>query len=231
MIESFLLIGQSNMAGRGELSEVPPIVNEKILMFRNNQWVMAEEPVHIDKPELIGAGLCMSFGDYLSQKYDMEIGLIPCSMGGSCLDEWMPGEQLYENTVNATREAIKSSKLRGILWHQGEAECGTIIKSTTYKERWLKMFESLLVDIGFKMNQVPIVVGELGEFLKKRGTQYYADIVNEQLKTIVNEHENITFVSSEGLTDKGDLLHFDTKSLREFGIRYAKAWENLSGLE
>lgn len=38
MIKSFLMLGQSNMAGRGFLDEVAPIYNEKIKMLRNGQW-------------------------------------------------------------------------------------------------------------------------------------------------------------------------------------------------
>lgn len=38
---------------------------------------------------------------------------------------------------------------------------------------------------------------------------------------------NTAFVSSEGLTDKGDLAHFDAKSARELGKRYAEAYLEL----
>ena len=34
----------------------------------------------------------------------------------------------------------------------------------------------------------------------------------------------VAFVSSQGLTHKGDVLHFDSPSLREFGRRYAHAF-------
>ena len=34
-MKSFLLIGQSNMAGRGFVHEVPSIYNERIEMLRN----------------------------------------------------------------------------------------------------------------------------------------------------------------------------------------------------
>src|SRR5690554_3300208 len=110
MIKSFLLAGQSNMSGRGIIGEVEPIINEKVKMFINNQWLIAKEPVHRDK-EFAGVGLCMSFADYLSKKYNMEIGLIPCAVGGSSLDEWAPGEKLYNEAVKITIEACKTSSL------------------------------------------------------------------------------------------------------------------------
>lgn len=43
MVKSFLMIGQSNMAGRGFIHEVPPIYNERIQMLRNGRWQMMAE--------------------------------------------------------------------------------------------------------------------------------------------------------------------------------------------
>ena len=50
MIKSFLMIGQSNMAGRGFIHEVPPIYNERIQMLRNGRWQMMTEPINYDCP-------------------------------------------------------------------------------------------------------------------------------------------------------------------------------------
>lgn len=38
MVHSFLLIGQSNMAGRGSLQEAPPMKDARILVLRNGRW-------------------------------------------------------------------------------------------------------------------------------------------------------------------------------------------------
>ena len=59
-MKSVLLIGQSNMAGRGFLSEVTPIHNENIFMLRNGRWQMMTEPIHFDR-SVAGAGLAASF--------------------------------------------------------------------------------------------------------------------------------------------------------------------------
>lgn len=37
-MKSILMIGQSNMAGRGFINEVPMICNERILMLRNAEF-------------------------------------------------------------------------------------------------------------------------------------------------------------------------------------------------
>lgn len=66
MIKSFLMLGQSNMAGRGFLNEVDPIYNEKIKMLRNGQWQMMTEPINYDRP-VSGVGLAASFADAWSK--------------------------------------------------------------------------------------------------------------------------------------------------------------------
>lgn len=48
-MKSFLLIGQSNMAGRGEFGEVPEIINKKCYMLRNGKWVPMREPINPDR--------------------------------------------------------------------------------------------------------------------------------------------------------------------------------------
>ena len=49
IVKSFLIIGQSNMAGRGHLHEVKPIINERIVMLRNGRWQMMAEPINCDR--------------------------------------------------------------------------------------------------------------------------------------------------------------------------------------
>lgn len=159
----------------------------------------------------------------MQRKFDKKIGLIPCAFGGTSLSEWEKGEFLYTNAVSSTLEAIKYSQLKGILWHQGESDADRLEMAQSYKERFLLIIESLLADIGF--SNTPIVLGELGEFLVEFADCSYSDVVNEKLKEISNENDYFAFISAKELTDNGDFLHFNSKSLRQFGQRYATAWE------
>ena len=59
--QSVLLIGQSNMAGRGFAEDVEPISDDKITMLNSDkQWVKMQEPIHFDK-SAAGVGLAASF--------------------------------------------------------------------------------------------------------------------------------------------------------------------------
>jgi hypothetical protein len=226
MINSFLLIGQSNMAGRGSLQEVKSIENKGIFMFKDKNWVIAQEPLHSDKPDLAGIGLGMSFSETLQRKFEKEIGLIPCAYGGTSLSEWQKGGSLYAKAAGETMEALKTSRLKGILWHQGESDAERLESAESYKERFLYFINSLLTDIG--NTNIPIIFGELGGFLVNNQKCAYSHIVNKHLEDICSGENLFSFVSSKGLVDNGDFLHFNAKSLREFGNRYAIAWEERS---
>ncbi len=225
MIQTFLLIGQSNMAGRGPLDEVPPIVNSDVQMFRDGLWMPASEPLHTDKPAMAGIGPGMSFADALQRRHGGTIGLIPCAFGGTALREWQPGEPLFTAAVQATRTAqLAGGVLRGILWHQGESDSDTREDAERYDTGFWSMYHPLTEQIGGK--EVPFLIGELGDFLANYapGCGFYR-ITNQKLKEIADSDPAIEWVPATGLTDRGDSLHFDARSQRVFGLRYADAWE------
>ena len=186
----------------------------------------AVEPIHFDRPDRLGTGLGRSFARVLAEAAPgAKIGLIPAAMGGSALEEWKPGGTLYTDAVRRAKVAMKSGRLRGILWHQGEADSGKLSLIRTYQERWLSVMASLRAELG----DVPIVAGELGQFLYTREKNDYplARLMNEQLALLAVSGSRVAYVSSGGLTHKGDVLHFDSASLREFGRRYAHAYLSL----
>lgn len=229
MIHSVLLIGQSNMAGRGKGSEVAPINNMggRIKVLRNGRWFNAYRPIN---PDRVTAGVCLaeSFAvEYASAHEGVEVGLIPCADGGTSLSQWQKGGLLFDNAVNMTRLALRTSNLVAILWHQGEADCGDR-SNKDYCERLLTMMNALREEIGAK--DVPIIVGGLGDFLKDREEKVSAKnypLVNAQLESFARQATPAAYASAVGLTSNPDNLHFSAESLLEFGRRYYKAFESV----
>ena len=162
MMYSFLLIGQSNMAGRGFPSEVEPIPNDNIYVLRNGRWWPMYVPVNPDRVTA-GINLAESFAlQFLRDHPGDTIGLIPCADGGTRLEQWMPGEVLYDHAVMMTSLARRSSTLAGILWHQGESDCYPEGFST-YGPRCTHVLGSLRRDLDAP--EVPLILGGLGEYL------------------------------------------------------------------
>lgn len=161
-MQLFLLIGQSNMAGRGKVEPQDEVTNPQIYMLaKDGQWVLAKDPVHFDKP-VAGVGLGLEFArQIVAANPKTTVGLIPCAMGGSSLDQWKPGGTLYSNAVARTRVAMTNGTLAGILWHQGESD-SSHGKVVTYGERFAAMIGQLRKDL--TAENIPVIVGELGRF-------------------------------------------------------------------
>ena len=61
-VHMFLLAGQSNMSGRGELPEFPEEKDERLLVLGSDgTWKTAQHPLHYDKPEKAGVGPGLAF--------------------------------------------------------------------------------------------------------------------------------------------------------------------------
>lgn len=219
VMHSFLLIGQSNMAGRGFVSEVEPIINERIKVLRNGRWQNMYVPVNCDR-HFSGISLAESFADMYAKEKNVDVGLIPCADGGTSLSQWKEGSLLFDNAIYQSRLAMRTSTIAGILWHQGEADCSPILYPL-YEEKLVKFLDALQKTLG--LFDVPIVLGGLGDFLKdcklSSNLKNYTHI-NEIIKKVALSRKMTGFVSAEGLSSNPDNLHFSAKSLREFGERY-----------
>lgn len=216
----YLLMGQSNMAGRGNIEVEDTTPHPRVFVFRSNAWEIAVEPITRDRKAGLGVGPSLAFGKIMAEKNrDVVIGLVPCAVGGTPLSRWSKGGDLYSNAVFTTQCAMRKGTLKGILWHQGESECGDETKATNYGNNLAKMIGNIRSELGDK--NLPFVVGQLGEFLYPRDKSPFSKVVNEGISKIPEIVPHTACALSKGLNHKGDVLHFDAASEREFGKRYA----------
>ena len=228
----YLLIGQSNMAGRGVLTPSNRVDTARVRKWdaKRREWVEAVEPIVSDR-SFSGAGLGATFGRAMADANPKAVvGLVPAADGGTPLERWMPGKDLYVRAVDWTRAALRNGgTLKGILWHQGCADGSRPETSTNYAARLVTMVTQLRKDLNAP--DVPFVAGELGRYLKdfcrkgpdgrQQAAIPYWQTVNEQIHEAVRNLPNAAVVSSEGLESNPDILHFNTPSVRILGVRYA----------
>lgn len=220
-MDLYLLIGQSNMAGRGALTESNRIGKTRVYKFgKNGKWVEATEPIHFDKPGA-GAGLAASFARTMADcDPSVKIGLVPCAVGGSHMDTWVKGGVNYTNAVARMRKALSRGLLKGILWHQGEGDATDAAETAA----WTEKFAGMVADLRLELGDVPVVAGELGRYLDDYAPKTVNwRAINSQLHGLEGRIPRFAVVSSEGLTANADNLHLNTESLRTFGNRYASA--------
>lgn len=225
-LDLILLIGQSNMAGRGQVdSKTQPEDTRIWAINAQNEWVVAKDPVHFDKPKSVGVGPGLAFAQEVIRLNPAKVvGLIPCAVGGSGIDDWVPGSKHsqtgifpYDAMLERVRAAQQNGRIKAILWHQGESDSNPE-KSQVYEEKLTAFFARLRRDL--KAPTTPILVGTLGDFYVKKNPT--GGVINNIISTYASTHKNVYLVSSAGLTDKGDTTHFDTKSAQELGRRYAE---------
>jgi len=220
----YLLIGQSNMAGRGQIDKASGTTNPRVLMLTKElNWKPACDPLHFDKP-FVGVGPGLAFGEQMAAANPrMRIGLIPCAVGGTSIKAWAPRAEdqaththPYDDMLRRVREAQKVGVLKGILWHQGESDRSA---SATYGQSLASLIARLRRE--FDAPNLPFVAGELGTF----NPDNLADTgkFNAMLQDLTNTVKGYACVSSRGFKDCGDHLHFDAKSARILGQRYAEA--------
>lgn len=226
-LDLYLLIGQSNMAGRGPLPVEGAQTAPGIWVIdAQNEWVPAKDPLHYDWLKGVGVGPGLAFAKEIQKlNSGKEIGLIPCAVGGTSINEWVPGVKPkhteilpYDAMLARVREAQKRGKIKAILWHQGEQDSNpTEVK--LYEEKLEQFFIRLRKDLNAP--KTPILIGTLADFYVRDFPE--AGTINELMARYVSTHRNTYLVSSQGLKDKGDKVHFSSEAAEELGLRYAQA--------
>ena len=243
----WVLAGQSNMEGVGDLSEVEtshPLVHS----FQSREsWAPAEEPLHWlgesprpvhhvlwgqpvptevplrDPARAKGAGLGLSFAKARVEQMGVPVGLVPAAHGGTSMQQWDPaskgqgGHSLY----GATLERVKAvgGKVAGILWYQGESDANPT-DAALYESRMTTLVQSFRADLG--QPDLPFYYVQLGGFVTDPDPGLVSgwNSVRESQRTWQSSLSNVGMVSAIdcGLDDG---IHIDTAGLKTLGKRLA----------
>ncbi len=218
--EVFLLIGQSNMAGRGKMLEedIFPIENV-YLLDENGEPTPAIAPLNryttVGKPigvQQINPG--NSFAPIMAEYTGKKILLVVNARGGTKLEAWQKGDesQYYSEAVKRCAMAQQYGELRAILWHQGEGNSGN---PSNYVNMLSTMVSDLRADLGAE--NVPFIAGEIAPWHRNRNK------FNPALAAMTDKIPNSDFVRSFGLTPLIDAEdpHFSREGQLGLGKRYA----------
>lgn len=229
----FLLVGQSNMAGRGVVDEAAKTAHPRVLMFdKQREWKPAVDPLHFDKPNIVGVGPGRAFANAVAEANpEIVVGLIPCAVGGSPISAWQAGafyksteSHPWDDALARAEVALKDGQLKGILWHQGESDSKPGLVEQ-YEEKLHELIGRFRAELDAL--DVPFIVGQMGVF-EERPWSEAKHQVDRAHKEVSKKVSRTGFASAEGLNHKGDEVHFDTDSARILGQRYYEAWRALS---
>ncbi len=251
-IEVYLLIGQSNMSGRGRLASDPDsdavhpdaaFTDERLQHWDHDlaTWQAASDPLPQHdrevKPVAVGPGVSFGWGLLRLRSEDQRIGLIPAAHGGTSIQEWQKNPAsdpdnltLYADALDSVADALSgNARFGGIIWHQGESNLSFARDNpATYRALLHQLIQDLRTDIAAldptiaNPTDIPFVAGTL--------LDSKADDVDDILLTLSQEVANTDVARTTGLT-AFDGTHFTAASQRLLGLRYAHRMARLQGSE
>jgi hypothetical protein len=231
----FLLLGQSNMAGLGELSEGqkpdPRIFN---MSMTNDQWVVARDPLHVDLAAgRIGVGPGMSFARaVLEQQPGSVIGLIPGAVCGSWIDLWEKEapRSFYDGSIRRAHLALATAsaakpRIRAVLWLQGESD-STEERFGDYERKLFELIDNLRADLNDP--DLPFIACTIGSFIDPRSGFTRTQEINQILLNLPDKRSFTACVDARDLTGHiGDRLHYNAESQRIIGKRFAEKYNEV----
>jgi len=213
-LDIYLLIGQSNMAGRAPYSEAEAQPIEGVFLLNaSDTWEPASNPLNRHstiRKEIGMQKMGPGYGFSLAMRQanpDQEIGLIVNAKGGTKIEEWTKGTEFYAEAIRRTHIALKDGTLRGILWHQGEGNAN----DPEYLEKIQSLIHELRADL--EAPEVPYIAGQIhtsGDYL-----------FNQLILKLPELVPHTAIVSNQGLSAM-DRWHFDHDSMLKLGQRYAE---------
>ena len=242
----YLLAGQSNMDGRGKVSDLSDSqqkpMEQAIIYYRNPPFTsdgwQPLKPGYSRPPKFKGELPSPTFGIEIGFAHAMvkaqpntKLALIKGSKGGTNLrSDWKPGEKGdTESQGPQYRDFIKTIKLATAdLTKRGDTYTirgllwhqgeSDAKKAKLYSSRLEKFIKRVREDV--RVPALPVVVGEVFD----NGNR---DKVRKAIQNVAKANSTVGLVTSEGTTTWDPGTHFDAASQLLMGTRYAKQMRKL----
>ncbi|NJK41069.1 MAG: sialate O-acetylesterase [Acaryochloridaceae cyanobacterium SU_2_1] len=240
-LKLFILAGQSNMSGMGELPNSRMATHPRIYVFGNDyHWKLAKEPMDdprnqvdsVSEDQSAGFSPAMSFANTLLEQHpEMVIGLIPCAKGGSSIHEWrrqLNDNTLYGSCLKRIRAALMMGEVAGFLYFQGEIDAidpKEDPQRTFLSRQWADAFAILIRDWRRDLNlpELPVVFAQIGTNTEPKRFKNW-DVVKKQQCQVRLPFS--VMVTTDDLPLQ-DYVHFTTASYQIIGQCFDKAYMQL----
>lgn len=225
----YILAGQSNMSGRAKVEDEDRKVPQNLfLLDKAGKWVEASHPFiqytnvpnGADDRVIKAAGKSgLNFGltfarRMLATNPEAAIGLVVNSQGGSAIESWKKGAKAsnYDKTLERVRAVRNSGLIKGVLWHQGEANMTLADK---YPAALAQVIEQFRKDLDSP--NLPFIVGQIAPLPKQKDKIEPFNMGLLKLPMLV---PNTGVVRADDLS--GADIHFNSADTRTLGLRYAE---------
>lgn len=236
-----LFAGQSNMAGRGIITEKWNEPAPSILEGAGMECRAVSDPEHLHKieepfgvnennpngiyePEKKTGSMVTAFVNAYYKETKVPVLAVSASKGGSAICEWQGSEDYLSDAIERLEKAVlyaRKSQIeirhKYVVWCQGETDGDRSTSADDYKKKFKNMLERLK-----KVGIEKCFLVTIGEYNGKNGyEEAYGKIRHTQLE-MAEEAEDIVLVCNEFHTMKArglmkDSYHYFQKAYNEVG--------------
>lgn len=239
----FVLAGQSNMSGWGDLPEQQTLHPRAFVFGNDYMWRPASEPIDDPRGQVdqvsLGSGRMgpgMAFATTLLQaEPELVVGLIPCAKGDTSIHQWqrsLGDDTLYGSCLKRIAAASTMGDLAAVLFFQGEADAldpqkfsERVLSAESYGEMFARYIEDLRADL--RQPDLPVVFAQIGSHSAPQ------DFVNWDL--VKAEQAALDLPCTRMITTDDlplmDAVHFTSASYQKIGERFAAAYLALMASE
>lgn len=246
----WILAGQSNMEGYGNLTDVQQPLKQVHSFDMVDRWLVATDPLHSTRwaadtaywsknaqgqPERLagdkieqfmkdrkqGAGLGLPFAVQMLTRTGVPIGLIPCAKGGSSMEQWDPA-----------LKAKGGESLYGAMVRRVEAAGGRVRGVLWYQgeadtigdqaAQYASRMERLVAALraDLKDPKLPFYYAQLGRFVTTADNRTNWNAIQEAQRVLESKLAPGGMIATID-TALDDAIHVSTPDLKRLGRRFA----------
>ena len=242
----FILSGQSNMSGGGDVVEgfqFEPSVGDKVRIWDAcggwakrgipGKWTSLNELQAIKtEARMNRIGPEFGFAEAMTELYPAdEIYLIKAARGGTAIDRWLPDAKSKKNDLTGLLENLKLAleqidgnyEILGMLWMQGESDSKKQADAEAYQIK-LEQFIALMRKETNKP-ELSFVIGRLSSRVLEspKFSFNHAKIVQNAQEVVAQNDKNAHVINTDDLSQRDDLVHFDQEGQMGLGKRFGEA--------
>ena len=216
-VKVIVLVGQSNMSGRGQPMTLAATPNPRLVMW-NNGWQTAADPLSNPNDPDEGIGPGMTFGLTLL-KYDpsVTVGLVQCAVAGTSIDQWFASSPYYQSCI--ARARATHGQIVGVLFLQGETEATSPTRAGAWQSQFDIVLHNFQRDLG--PARFPFMLGQISTLnpTKFPAQQQVRDAQAAEADLYPGK---VFLVPSTDLPNDGK--HFTVAGYKALGARFASLW-------
>ncbi|RVU83790.1 sialate O-acetylesterase [Leucothrix sargassi] len=213
----YLLAGQSNMMGFGKTYHLPATFKQTP---NNVTFYYQGRPRKLARYSHFGPEV--SFAHHVARAFPQDEHIIvKFAATGSHIQQWMPGQPLYQGMLRQLGFSIKEKNpnIEAIVWMQGESDAISQARASQYSNHLRRFVVNLRKDL--KSPHSLFIMGEINPVGK--GFPLVKSIQNSQ-RQIRSQVRNVILTPAEGLGKIFDHTHYSAQGQMELGKRFANAY-------